>query len=39
MDNDIEEITDVSYNQPQMVKEMRALLKKYVREGGSNGRR
>jgi arylsulfatase A len=36
---DIEEITDVSRNHPRMVKEMHALLKQYVREGRSNGRR
>jgi len=36
---DIEETTDVSRNHPAMVKEMHALLKKYVREGRSNGRR
>jgi hypothetical protein len=36
---DIEETTDVSRNHPGMVKEMHALLKKYVREGRSNGRR
>ena len=34
---DIEETTDVSHNHPGMVKEMHALLKKYVREGRSDG--
>jgi arylsulfatase A-like enzyme len=34
---DIEETSDVSRNHPEMVKEMHALLKKYVREGRSNG--
>jgi arylsulfatase A len=38
LDKDIEETTDVSATHPQMVKEMHALLKKYVREGRSNGR-
>jgi arylsulfatase A len=36
---DIEETTDESHNHPGMVKEMHALLKKYVRAGRSNGRR
>ena len=36
---DIEETTDVSRNHPRMVKEMHGLLKEYVREGRSNGRR
>jgi arylsulfatase A len=35
---DIEETTDVSRDHPNVVKEMHALLKKYVREGRSNGR-
>ena len=35
---DIEETTDVSREHPEKVKEMYALLKKYVREGRSNGR-
>ncbi|MFT5091547.1 MAG: arylsulfatase A [Porticoccaceae bacterium] len=35
---DIEETTDVSAAHPEMVKEMHALLKKYVREGRSNDR-
>lgn len=39
LSRDIEETTDVSRKHPGMVKEMHALLKKYVREGGSNGRR
>ena len=38
LDNDIEETTDVSVDHPQMVTEMHALLKKYVREGRSDGR-
>jgi hypothetical protein len=38
LDKDIEETSDVSATHPQMVKEMHALLKKYVREGRSNGR-
>lgn len=38
LDNDIEETTDVSASHPQIVKEMHALLKKYVREGRSDGR-
>jgi arylsulfatase A-like enzyme len=37
--NDVEETTDVSRKHPGMVKEMHALLKKYVREGRSNERR
>ena len=37
--NDIEETTDVSGDHPGMVKEMHALLKRYVREGRSDGRR
>ena len=37
--NDIEEIADVSRNHPGRVKEMHALLKKYVREGRSASRR
>jgi len=36
---DIEETTDVSRDHPEMVKEMHALLKKYVRDGRSNGSR
>jgi hypothetical protein len=36
---DIEETTDVSRTYPGRVKEMHALLKKYVREGRSNGGR
>ncbi|MAG94196.1 MAG: hypothetical protein CMJ48_10650 [Planctomycetaceae bacterium] len=36
---DIEETIDVSRDHPEMVQEMHALLKKYVREGKSNGRR
>ncbi len=32
---DIEETTNVSHNHPERVKEMHALLKKYVREGSS----
>ena len=39
LSKDIEETTDVSRNHPAMVKEMHALLKKYVREGRSNGNR
>lgn len=39
LSKDIEETTDVSWEHPAVVKEMHALLKKYVREGGSNGRR
>ena len=39
LDRDIEETTDVSRNHPGMVKEMHALLKKYVLQGKSNGRR
>ena len=39
LDNDIEESTDVSANHPATVKEMHALLKKYILEGRSNGRR
>lgn len=39
LDKDIEETTDVSRNHPTVVKEMHALLKKYVREGRSNDRR
>jgi len=39
LSKDIEETTDVSRNHPGMVKEMHALLKKYVREGRSNGGR
>ncbi len=35
----MQETTDVSRNHPWMVKEMHSLLKKYVREGRSNGRR
>jgi len=38
LDKDIEETTDVSAAHPQMLKEMHALLKKYAREGRSNGR-
>lgn len=38
LNNDIEETTDVSAHHPKMVQEMHALLKKYVREGKSNGR-
>ena len=36
---DIEETTDVSRNHPAVVKEMYALLKKYVRDDRSTGRR
>ena len=39
LEKDIEETTDVSRNHPDVVKEMHALLKKYVREGRSNGSR
>ena len=39
LSKDVEETTDVSRNHPGMVKEMHALLKKYVREGRSNGSR
>jgi arylsulfatase A len=35
---DIEETTDVSGAHPQLIKEMHALLKKYAREGRSDGR-
>ncbi|NOY01020.1 MAG: hypothetical protein GXP30_15025, partial [Verrucomicrobia bacterium] len=35
LDKNIEETTDVSHNHPEMVKEMHALLKKYVKEGRS----
>jgi len=35
---DIEETTDVSRSHPAKVKEMHALLKKYVRAGRSKGR-
>lgn len=35
--HDIEETTDVSRNHPGLVKEMHALLRKYVRKGRSNG--
>ena len=38
LEHDIEETTDVSRNHPGMVKEMHALLKKYVWAGRSNGR-
>lgn len=36
--NDIEETTNVSAKRPRLVREMHALLKKYVREGRSNRR-
>ena len=36
---DVEETTDVSLNHPGKVKQMHALLKKYVQEGRSDGRR
>ncbi|MDA1230986.1 MAG: sulfatase-like hydrolase/transferase, partial [Planctomycetota bacterium] len=39
LSKDIGETTDVSRDHPQKVQEMHALLKKYVREGRSNGRR
>jgi len=39
LSKDIEETTDVSRDHPKIVKEMHVLLKKYVREGRSNGRR
>jgi arylsulfatase A len=39
LSKDIEETTDVSSNHPETVKEMHALLKEYVREGRSDGRR
>ncbi len=35
LNKDIEEITDVSHNHPEVVKEMHTLLKKYVKEGRS----
>ena len=38
LSKDVEETTDVSGNHPEMVNEMHSLLKKYVREGRSNGR-
>ncbi|HIE69316.1 MAG TPA: hypothetical protein EYP98_03690 [Planctomycetes bacterium] len=38
LSKDIEETTDVSHDNPEMVKQMHALLRKYVREGTSNGR-
>ena len=37
LDNDMKETTDVSASHPRMVKEMHALLKKYVRDVPSNG--
>jgi arylsulfatase A-like enzyme len=39
LSKDIEETTDISRNHPDMVTEMHALLKKYVRAGRSNGKR
>jgi arylsulfatase A-like enzyme len=39
LSKDIGETTNVSGNHPGKVKEMHALLKKYVRDGRSNGRR
>lgn len=39
LSHDIEETTDISRDHPEMVKEMHALLKKYVREGRSTSRR
>lgn len=39
LQKDIEETTDISRQHPETVKEMHALLKKYVREGKSNGSR
>ena len=39
LSKDIEETTDVSRSHPVVVKEMHALLKKYVRDGRSTGRR
>lgn len=38
LSKDIEETTDVSRNHPEIVKEMHALLKQYVREDRSDGR-
>jgi arylsulfatase A-like enzyme len=38
LSNDIEETTDISREHPELVKEMHALLKKYVRQGKSNAR-
>lgn len=35
---DIEETTNISHKHPEVVKEMHALLKKYVQEGKSNNR-
>jgi arylsulfatase A len=35
---DVEETTDISRDHPKMVKAMHALLKKYVRQGRSDGR-
>ncbi len=37
LDKDIEETTDVSRSHPEKVKNMHALLKRYVREGRSHG--
>ena len=39
LSNDVEETADVSRDHPEMVKEMHALLKKYLREGRSIGKR
>jgi arylsulfatase A len=39
LENDIEETTDLSGSHPEIVKEMHSLLKKYVKEGRSVGRR
>jgi arylsulfatase A-like enzyme len=39
LSKDIEETTDVSRNHPELVKEMHALLKQYVRDGRSTGKR
>ncbi|MCP4853918.1 MAG: arylsulfatase [Fuerstiella sp.] len=39
LSSDIEETTDVSHDHPEIVKQMHALLRKYVSDGTSNSRR